>query len=109
MHSDSPHRRLRRMTDPEFRRGFVAGFRRAVASPAGRSAFERNFRLAVIPAAVGSMELLQWIKRSRIAHGETPLTTLEELGTSVAGAVAAALLAHLIRWLWQRGHRGSRT
>jgi hypothetical protein len=100
-------RNPRRMTDPEFRRGLATGFRRAVASPAGRSAFQHNFRLAVIPAAIGSAELLQWVKRSRLAHGETALTTSEELLTCLLGAVVAASAAHLVRWLWQRSHDAS--
>jgi hypothetical protein len=89
---------------PAYWRGVATGLRASASSPSVRSSFDASFRLALFTSVIASYELLGWVKQSRAAHGQLPLSTPQELILAIGGALGATMLVHLVRWLWRRTH-----
>jgi hypothetical protein len=88
--------------DPAFWRGFRSGFVKSLTSPKNRARMQNSFRLSFYSAVAGSIGFLQWAKHSRATTGRPPLTTLQEMGVSLAGAFVIVAIVFSARYVWHR-------
>ena len=87
--------------DPSFWRGFRSGLVKSMNAPANRARMQRNFRLSMYSAIIGSLAM-QWLQRSRAAAGGYSLTNSETFGASLAGAIGAVAIVSACSWTWRR-------